>query len=219
VRAVFFDVGETLIDESRLWAGWAGWLGVPLLTFFGALGVVIERGEHHRRVFELVRPGIDLDAEREKRRRAQGQESFRPSDLYPDALPCLERLRAAGYRIGLAGNQPEWAEDALRRLGVPCDHVASSARWGVEKPSPEFFARIRELAALPPERIAYVGDRLDNDVLPAREAGLCAVFLRRGPWGIAHALRPQVARAHLRVDSLAELPAALERWYARRADP
>ena len=40
-RAVVFDVGETLIDESRLWGAWAEWLGVPPFTFFVALGTVI----------------------------------------------------------------------------------------------------------------------------------------------------------------------------------
>jgi FMN phosphatase YigB (HAD superfamily) len=56
-----------------------------------------------------------------------------------------------------------------------------------------------------PERIAYVGDRLDNDVLPARAAGMVAVHVRRGPWGYLHARRPEAAQAHLRIDSLDEL--------------
>ena len=64
IRAVFFDVGETLIDETRHWASWADWLGVPHFAFFGAFGAVIERDEHHHRVFEMFRPGIDLDAEK-----------------------------------------------------------------------------------------------------------------------------------------------------------
>ena len=62
-----------------------------------------------------------------------------------------------------------------------------------------------------PAEIAYVGDRLDNDVLPAREAGMFAVFLVRGPWGIIHARRPERARASLILDHLSDLPAALER--------
>lgn len=60
VRAVVFDVGETLVDETRAWGLWADWLGVPGLTFFAALGAVIARGGHHREVFELFRSGIDL---------------------------------------------------------------------------------------------------------------------------------------------------------------
>ena len=63
VRAVVFDVGETLVDETRVWGQWADWLGVPRLTFFAALGAIIERGGSHREVFELFQPGIDVAAE------------------------------------------------------------------------------------------------------------------------------------------------------------
>ena len=38
---------------------------------------------------------------------------------------------------------------------------------------------------------------------------MVAVFVRRGPWGIVHARRPELARAHLRLETLAELPDAL----------
>ena len=38
VRAVVFDVGENLIDETRIWTRWAERLGVPALTFLGVLG-------------------------------------------------------------------------------------------------------------------------------------------------------------------------------------
>ena len=208
VTTVFFDVGETLVDETRQWGGWADWLGVTRLTFFAALGAVIERGEHHRRVFELVRPGIDLA--REQAARAAGQSDlFDKGDFYPDAIGCLEELRRQGYRIGLAGNQPAGAEAALRAMDLPVDYVASSAGWGVEKPAPEFFARIVGLAGVAPAEIAYVGDRIDNDVAPAAAAGMVAVFLRRGPWGYLQADRPEAALARIKIDSLADLPAAL----------
>jgi len=62
---------------------------------------------------------------------------------------------------------------------------------------------------LPTEEIAYVGDRVDNDVLPAKAAGMTAVFVRRGPWGYVHAGWPEAARADARIDSLADLPDAL----------
>jgi FMN phosphatase YigB (HAD superfamily) len=54
-----------------------------------------------------------------------------------------------------------------------------------------------------------VGDRLDNDVLPAVAAGMTGVFVRRGPWGVIHATWPEAARANLRLETLNELPAAL----------
>jgi len=210
IRAIFFDVGETLVDETRQWGGWADWLGVPRLTFFAALGAVIERGEHHRRVFDLVRPGLDLAREQAARAAVGQVDLFDCSDFYPDALTCLATLKRQGYQIGLAGNQPAAAESALRGLDLPVDYVASSASWGVEKPSPEFFARVVTLAGVEPAEIAYVGDRVDNDVIPAAAAGMLAVFLRRGPWGYLQADRPEAALARIRIDSLAELPEALQ---------
>jgi FMN phosphatase YigB (HAD superfamily) len=211
IRCVVFDVGETLVDETRHWGDWADWLGVPRFTFSAAFGAVVERGWHHRRVFELVRPGLDLAAEQQRRAAAGWRYTLEPGDFYPDALPCLAALRAAGFRIGIAGNQPEAAETSLAALGVPADFIASSARWGVEKPDPAFFAKVVEAAAVSAAAIAYVGDRLDNDVLPARAAGMLSVFIRRGPWGVIHGRSPEVARADLRVETLDGLAETLTR--------
>lgn len=212
IRAVFFDIGETLIDETRIWSGWADWLGVPRLTFIGALGGIIERDEHHRRVFDLFREDFDLEREEKARIEAGVPNIIDPGDLYPDVLPCLQTLRSEGYAVGIAGNQPEGTEGILRAMGLPVDTIASSARWGIEKPSPAFFAKIAGETSLSPSEIAYVGDRLDNDVLPAMAAGMIAVFLRRGPWGHIHALRPEAAKAHLRLNTLLELPDALRQY-------
>jgi FMN phosphatase YigB (HAD superfamily) len=209
IRAVVFDAGETIVNESRQWRMWADWLGVEHHAFFALLGSVIERGEHHHRVFELLRPGFDLNAARRERFKRGEPDMFDSRDLYPDAAPCLLALAARGLRIGVAANQPDGFEQAMRELALPLDFVASSTRWGVEKPSPEFFARVIEAAGFAPDEIAYVGDRIDNDVVPSRAAGLLSVFLRRGPWGIIQARRADAAQAHLRIENLDELIAAL----------
>ena len=65
------------------------------------------------------------------------------------------------------------------------------------------------MSGCPPGEIAYVGDRVDNDVVPAAAAGMLAVFLRRGPWGYIQADRPEAALARIKINSLAELPEAL----------
>jgi hypothetical protein len=56
IRFVAFDVGEVLVDETRLWGEWADWLGVSRLTFSAVLGAVIAEGRHHLDAFELLRP-------------------------------------------------------------------------------------------------------------------------------------------------------------------
>jgi len=214
VRVVFFDFGFTLWNEERAWTAWAQWLGVSAFEFFAVLGSVIERGEHHHRAFEVLRPGIDLARERQRRREAGQSDAFRPEDLYADVIPCLEELRAAGYRLGVAGNHFAEFAETLRLMKLPLDFIGSSEEWRVEKPSPEFFARIVQISRVTPREIAYVGDRVDNDVLPAKAAGMVSVFLRRGPWGLIHAGRPEVQQADIQVDSLAELGGALDKRFS-----
>lgn len=189
LRAVCFDAGETLVDETGLWQRAADAAGVPRFTVMGTLGGLISRGEHHSRVWELVgvRPPHSL---------------FEPDELYPDALPCLAELRARGLRVGVVGNTPREFEDVMREH---VDFVGSSVGWGVEKPAPEFFDRIVAEAGTAPNEIAYVGDRVDNDVVPALRAGMVAVHLRRGPWGYLH----EPPAEALRASSLAEVPEVL----------
>lgn len=206
------DVGETLVDETSAWGSWADWFGVPRLTFFAVLGQVVARGEHHRRVFDVLVPGVDLVAEEAAREAAGAGHRTTAADLYPDALPCLRALAADGLRVGIAGNQPAGAEDALRAAGVEADFVASSARWGVEKPSGEFMDRVLQHAGYPAEQVAYVGDRVDNDVVPAARAGMLPVLVRRGPWARAQERdHPGAALAVAVVDGLDDLPGLLRR--------
>jgi FMN phosphatase YigB (HAD superfamily) len=189
LRAVVFDVGETLIDETGLWERAADAAGVPRFTLMGVLGGLAARGEPHSRVWKLL--GVERPAS-----------TWAGGEFYADALPCLDRLRSRGLLVGAVGNTPAEAEDILREH---VDVVGSSARWGVEKPAPEFFGRIAAETCSFPAEVAYVGDRVDNDVIPALRAGMVAVHVRRGPWGHLHEPPP----AALRASSLAEVPELL----------
>ena len=189
VTAVVFDVGETLVDETRNWETAADACGVPRFTLMALVGAAIERGESHRWPFALL--GVEPP-----------RTAFLHDQLYPDALPCLRALRERGLLVGAVGNM---AIDHEALIEPHVDFVASSERWGVEKPSPEFFARVAAEAARPVEEIAYVGDRVDNDVRPALDAGMVAVHVRRGPWGYLHAPPAEA----IRIESLDRLPAVL----------
>ena len=209
VKAVVFDLGETLVDETGAWGDWADWLHVPRLTLFGALGGVIARGGHHHDVFPLVRPGFDYEAEKRARDAAGRRPGVLMEDFYPDALEALRRLAAKGLAIGIAGNQPAATEAVLHELGLPLAIAASSERWGINKPDPAFFARIIDELGLPAREIAYVGDRIDNDVRPAAAAGMFAVFIRRGPWAFVQSGGNDPAEASATIDSLSELEGIL----------
>jgi HAD superfamily hydrolase (TIGR01662 family) len=177
--------------------------GVAEHALWAALGVTIARGEEHTELYRHL--GVERPAA------IDDVVVYRRDDLYPDALPCLAALRAAGYRIGLAGNQSAALEAWARSEDLPVDVIGSSASWGVRKPAPGFFERLVAEAGCAPGEVAYVGDRVDNDVAPAAACGLVAVWLRRGPWGL---LQDGPGEAALVVGSLAELPAALERLAA-----
>ncbi|HEY7737747.1 MAG TPA: haloacid dehalogenase, partial [Candidatus Limnocylindria bacterium] len=102
-RWVVFDVGETLVDETRVWSAWADVVGVPRLTFMAVLGAVIARGGAHQEVFAAL--GLDhWERHRDDLEAAYG--GFREEDLYPDVRPAMAALRAAGFRLGIFGNQP-----------------------------------------------------------------------------------------------------------------
>lgn len=206
ILAVCFDVGETIVDETREYGTWADWLGVPRHTFSAVFGAVLARGGDYRETFQYFRPGFDLKLEREKRAAAGKPEIFGEDDLYDDARPCLASLQKLGVKVALAGNQTARAEGILRSLNLPVDLIGTSDGWGVEKPSPEFFARIVKELGCKAEEILYVGDRLDNDVGPARQAGMLTALIRRGPWGYILE-RPEISdKCLFKLNNLAELP-------------
>jgi FMN phosphatase YigB (HAD superfamily) len=190
VKAVVFDVGETLVDETRNWEAVADAWGVPRFTLMALVGYAIARGESHRK----VREWLDIDVPPLER-------SF--DELYPDAEPCLRRCADASLFVGVVGNM-----GVVHEAGIPTfvDFVASSERWGVEKPSPAFFERIVAETGRAPHEVAYVGDLVHNDIVPALAAGMVAVHIRRGPWGYVQEPPPEA----LRIRTLDEVPAVFE---------
>ena len=135
-RAVVFDVGETLIDETRMWEQAADAAGVPRFTLMGVLGGLAARGERHTRAWTLL--GVD-----------QAASTWSEEDFYPDARPAIQALRSKGLRVAAVGNTPA-ATEAM--LGKHLEVLGSSERWGVAKPEPEFFGRIESAIGLDPGR-------------------------------------------------------------------
>ena len=178
--AVAFDVGEVLVDETRVWSTWAGVLGVTPFTLHAAIGAALAGGRQHPDALDLVAPDWrDHVAEFEQR-----LGGLQPIDLYPDALPTLAALRAAGIAVAVAGNQPAARSAQLRAAGVEVDLLVTSEELGVDKPAPAFFDRVVARLGVAPAACLYVGDRHDNDIGPAADAGLRTFWLRRGPWAL-----------------------------------
>ncbi|MFI0734284.1 HAD family hydrolase [Streptomyces sp. NPDC021225] len=205
IRAVVFDVGETLIRDDRVWGAWADWLGIPRHTLSALVGAVVAQGHDNAEALRLIRPGIDIAAERTAMEAAGVGEDLDESDLYPDVRPALAALREAGIRVVIAGNQTARAGVLLRNLKLPAEEIATSGEWGIAKPDPRFFARVLDLAGTAPSETVYVGDHPANDTQPAKAAGLRAAHLRRGPWGHLWSGTTEAAAADWQIDSLLDL--------------
>jgi HAD superfamily hydrolase (TIGR01509 family) len=207
LTTVVLDVGETLVDETRQWQGWARWLGVPEFTLYGVIGGLAARSEDHREFVPLLKPGADFATERAAKE-AAGSGWSDDALLYDDAEPALRALRADGWQLVVGGNQPVAFQRLVEALELPVDVVTSSGSLGVEKPDPAFYRAVAAAAGVLPSACVHVGDRVDNDLLGAREAGMAVVHVRRGPWGVLHGHRA-AGLGIPQVTSLLELPPLL----------
>jgi FMN phosphatase YigB (HAD superfamily) len=188
VRAALFDVGYTLMDEGPRLEAALRWIaqrvGGDVLSWRSLYEAACRApdGRHPSLLVQMLGArGVAFpDA---VRLREELPWDAVPLVPYPDAAAAVERLRAAGLRVGVLANQPASARDDLARAGLLplLDGVWLSEAEGLAKPDPAFFRLALHAWDLPPESVAYVGDRPDNDVAPARRLGLVAVRVRLGP--------------------------------------
>lgn len=105
--------------------------------------------------------------------------------LYPDTITTLSALRAAGYRLGCISNTNDGAHvwRLVDRFGLRpwLSPIYTSEEIGLRKPHPAIFRMLLDEWEMPPPEVIMVGDTLNADVLGAHNAGMCAVWIDRGP--------------------------------------
>ncbi len=118
-------------------------------------------------------------------------------NLLPGMKEALETL-AARYGLGLLANQLRESIDALAALGLRrlFRVLAISELVGMKKPDPEIFAHALREAGAAPEEAIMVGDRIDNDIVPARHAGLWTIWFHAPLEEKGYVPPPGGARAH-----------------------
>jgi putative hydrolase of the HAD superfamily len=157
--------------------------------------------ELRRHCAEILRdtlgaPALDLDALTEVLLAAIRFEPF------PDTVPALRELRAAGLRLVAASNWDVSLHEQLERTGLDAllDGAVSSAEAGAAKPDPAILMRALAIAGADAAHAWHVGDDIEADVGAARAAGVRPVLIdREGAAGAPAGV--------LRIASLAELPA------------
>ena len=220
---ILFDVGYCVMDEAPRLDHALGWLARALASIPPSPSVADlhdaylaacrrpDPGERSLLVQMLQSLGVPTEATTALRGAVPWDAV--PLTAYPDAVPALRDLRTAGFRLGILANQPRSTRLDLDRAGITalCDGIWLSEDVRLAKPNPAFFRLALDSWALPPDHIAYVGDRPDNDVAPARALGLTSVRLRRGPHAEQPARSP-AEHADIEVADLAEAVRRLVAW-------
>jgi putative hydrolase of the HAD superfamily len=129
--------------------------------------------------------------------RWQRHENF---ELYEDAIPVLEELRAAGLKVGLVSNSARDIRAFARHHALEIDAGLSSFHHGKTKPHESIFRAVLELLEVAPADAAMVGDTVEDDIQGALAIGMAAVLVDRHGFGPRH--EPCI-------DDLYALPAAL----------
>lgn len=101
--------------------------------------------------------------------------------LYPDTKELLQRL-SRKYKIGIIANQDFGTKQRLTDFNVHqyINLVIASAEEGVAKPDLRIFQIALARADCKPEEAIMVGDRLDNDIIPANKIGMTTVWIKQG---------------------------------------
>lgn len=198
VRWLFFDVGSTLVDETAAYDH-------RIREMIAGTAVTFEQFQQKREEYARQNMRGDLEAAAffGLQKTPWHHEDERP---YPEAAEVLAALLNRGYRIGVIANQSSGTAERLAAWGLMqyIDLVVASAEDGVAKPDPAIFRIALDRAGCAPNEAVMIGDRLDNDVVPAKAVGMRTVWLPQGP-AVWHSVRSAEERPDRRVKSLFEL--------------
>ena len=208
IRAVFFDLGGTLLVMRRdriisMILSDVGYKAKPeevhaayfraepsWLSKYGRQTMSGDETEEAYRqldamIFRILFPGRSAEEVDRMSGLTRSQwptvEKNVPLELYPDAVPTLERLKSGGYVLGLVSNAPPDTIRAIESLGLPryLPVIVVSGIVGVSKPNPEIFRIALRQAGAEPAEAVHVGDVYEADVLGARNAGIKGLLIDR----------------------------------------
>lgn len=86
------------------------------------------------------------------------------------------------YKIGIIANQPFGTVERLEKHGIlqHIDLVIASAEEGVAKPDKRIFETALERSGCKSENAIMIGDRIDNDIVPAKSLGFHTIWIKQG---------------------------------------
>jgi len=232
IRVVFFDMGDTLTtilpSWETLYVNVCARYGIHVdhdalvaatREVFGALDADESRmtyeatEEADQRYYEeingaiLQRAGAPMNDQMRTILEHLQAEFETPAHfhLFPDAIPTLESLRDAGYRLGIISNWSWNLPDLCDGMGITdhFEHIVTSARVGASKPHRAIYDYALHWFDAQPDECVQIGDNAVADVAGARAVGMHGILIDRRDR--AHTGEYPVVRA------LAEVPEVVKR--------
>jgi len=197
IKWLFFDIGSTLVDETKVYDDIFHKIAIAAnvsedYVKTQAIEFYKQNKRGHKEVMRLL--GVDYP-----------EWTPQYEELYPDTKGCLRALEKK-YKLGIIANQIPGADKRLEAMGIRqyFDLIVTSAEEGVAKPDLRIFITALARAGCTPEQAVMIGDRIDNDIVPAKQMGMKTVWIKQGVgkyWNI----QGDGETPEYEVDSLTEL--------------
>ena len=197
IEWVFFDVGSTIIDEHIAYEHRMKDIADLANTTYGSV---------YETAMEFYKQNKKGDLETAKLLGVDLTKWHKEDEvLYSDAYECLEIL-SGRYKIGIIANQSLGTKDRLEQHGILqyIDLVIASAEEGVAKPDKKIFEIALERGNCKPNNAVMIGDRIDNDIIPAKLLGMHTIWIKQG-FGQYWNVTQEVEKADYVVHSLMDI--------------
>lgn len=174
IKWIFFDVGSTLVDETEAYDH-------RVRDMIAGTSITFKEFDDVR--IALARQGLDGNSAAIKHFGLTKTPWHSEDEVpYSDAHSTLAALVDKEYKLGIIANQKIGTTERLAFWGLRqyFDVIVASAEIGYAKPDKEIFEKAFELAKCTAEESVMVGDRLDNDIIPAKALGMKTVWVKNG---------------------------------------
>lgn len=198
VKWIFFDVGSTLVDETEAY-------NHRIREMISGTNISFKEFCEKRIFFAEKNLQGDLEA---MKYFGLVKTPWHTEDEvpYPEAETVLKYLNGQGYNIGIIANQALGTGKRLEHWGLLeyIDVVAASEELGVSKPDREIFDIALKMAECTVQEAVMIGDRLDNDIYPAKKLGMKTIWIKQG-LAIYQNAEKSECKPDYEVDNLLEL--------------
>lgn len=183
IKCIFFDVGYTLINEDDVWEKRC--MEQAEMDEAKMLGI------SHKQIYEeIIQASLAYKPQYRTVLKKFGFSQCAPyrnelEKLYNDADFVLQEL-SQKYKLGIIANQTDGLVDRLSSLGILkyFSFVISSWDYQIMKPDIRLFQIAVDQSGYNASQTVMVGDRLDNDIFPAKTIGMKTIWIKQGFGGM-----------------------------------